>query len=180
MHGQFFILGAILLAVMFFIGLPLIKPLLSSPSSDLSYLSSNIYSEFPVALNLGLNQSDELRVLKNFTSFVNETLYDHFVRFSSLWIYAKNSSTNVNFTVGNYLNMNTTINLTISSTETQFFVENNKTNSTLFTSPGTIFNLTIEFQSQTTTVEFLRDKVNLYVFYELKRGNDLIRKDIIA
>lgn len=178
--GQFFILGAIMLIILFFIGIPFLQPSLTSPIRDLPLLSKNIRLEFPVAFNLGLNESDERAVMKNFSLFLNTNLADRLIDFSTLWLYAKNSSENVNFTIGNFLGKNITVNLTISPIEKEIFVQNNGTNSTLFSSPGSIFNLTIEFESRTATVEWLRDKVNLYVFYELRRNRDVIKEEIVA
>jgi len=178
--GQFFILGAVLMIIMFSIGIPFIKPSLSMPAEDLPYLSDNVRLEFPAAFNLGLNESNELSAMSGFSNFLNETLHDRFVEFSALWLYTKNQTRDVNMTIGNYLNQNTTVTLTISSTEKEVFVQNRGSNTTLFTNPGSIFNLTIEFNSRSKTAELLRDKNNLYVFYELKREKDKINEEIVA
>lgn len=192
MKGQFFLLGAIVLIVLFFVGAPLIQPPLSSPGNDLPFLLRNIKAEFPVAFNLGLNESNELNVMRNFSSFLNRTLLDRRVNFSSLWVYSRNSSTNANITIGNFLGGNLTVNLTYidtsiniitgstNSVNTPLFVPNAATNSTILNKPGTPFNLTIRFGSRNTTIEWLRDKANLYVHLEMGRGKDIVREEITA
>ncbi len=188
LRGQFFILGAILLIILFFIGLPITKPVLNSPSEDLPYISRNVQSEFPRALNLGLNHSSEHHSMGDFTLFFNRTLADHSVRFKALWIYTKNHTTGVNLTIGNYLGSGTTVSLSASSVESELptsatervFVHHNGTNTTLLLGTGSPFNLTISFNSVSSTVELLRDKVNLYMFFEINRGEDLVREEFTA
>jgi hypothetical protein len=181
--GQFFILGAVLLVIVFSLGLPFIRPAITSPSGDLPYISRNLQREFPAAFNLGLNETSELSVMSNFSLFLNKTLYDKLVAFSAFWVYSRNSSSSVNITAGNFLGKNTTATLTLNtgkSTSRSMFVRHGGSNSTLFTGPGTIFNLTIEFESRSRTVEWLRDKANLYVFFELRRGQDLVKEEVVA
>jgi len=180
MKGQFFLIGAVLLIILFFLGLPFISPSLTSPSNDLPFLSENLKQEFPAAYNLGLNQSDEINVLKNWSIFLNDTFHDHLINFTTLWITSYNVSNTVNFTIGNYLGGNSTVNLTISSTTESVSVPLSDTGSVVFSSPGSIFNLTILFNSRSTTVEWLRDKKNLFVFYQLRRGNDILVEELSA
>ena len=178
MKGQFFIIGAVLLAIAFFVALPHIRPFLTSPSQDMPFLSKNLKAEFPAAFNLGLNQSEPIKVMKNFSLFLNESLHDHLIDFTTLWVYSENSTTDVNFTLGNFLKQNITVTLSISTTSEEVLVTLNDTNSSLFTSPGSVFNLTISFNSQEKTVEWLRDKSSLYVFFQLQRGNDIIIEEV--
>lgn len=179
MKGQFFLLGAILLAILFFIGMPLFTPLITNPSEDLPFLSNNLKNEFPVAFNLGLNQSNEEAILTNFTHFVNATLYDKLVNFTGLWVLARNTSASVNLTVGNFMG-NTTINFSTGSTTIHLYVQANHSNSTTLPSPGSIYNLSIVFQEKNFTTEWLRDKANLYLFYHLTRGEDEIQEEFTA
>lgn len=174
MKAQFFILAAILLVALFSISFPA-HPILSSPAEDLPFISKNLRSEFPSAYNLGLNQSGEQEAMLGFSRFLNEAMLDHSIQFSSVWVYSKNSSSNLNLTAGNFLGRNTTVNFSLGSAS--LFVLSNASNSTLIPDPGAIFNITIQFESQNFTVEWLKEKSNLYVFFEIRKGNNIVREE---
>ncbi|MBI4020834.1 MAG: hypothetical protein HY369_01185 [Candidatus Aenigmarchaeota archaeon] len=173
-------LGAVLLAIVFFIGIPFAQVAFTAPTKDLPFLANNLRLEYPAAYNLGLNKSQSVAVLSNFTRFVNATLADKLVNFTAFWLVSVNASTNLNITAGNFLGGNATILLTIGSASTNLSVQTNSTNTTLFTAPGATFNLTIQAGGFTETVQWLRDKANLYVFFELRRNADTVREEIIA
>ena len=69
MKGQFFVLAAILLAALFFAGLPITGNIIGTVSKDMELLSENIASEFPAALNRVLPAGDVER-LGDFSLFV--------------------------------------------------------------------------------------------------------------
>ncbi|MBI4181551.1 MAG: hypothetical protein HY520_01110 [Candidatus Aenigmarchaeota archaeon] len=176
--GQFFLLASILLAAAFLLGASFLPGSFRSPATDLPFLSENLKNELPAAYNLGLNQSSDVAALLNFSRFLNATLTDHGVNFTLLWVAARNASADANVTVGSLLGGNATVNLTIGSTTRSLQVAANGTNETLFTAPGAVFNLTIVAGDRSTTVEFLRNKASLYLFFRLQRGADRLQDEL--
>lgn len=177
MKGQFFILGAILIIGLFFIGLPMRTVIIKTPSEDLTYLSDNIQNEMHIALNLGLNESNAIGDLVNFTRFVDSKMFEHFVNFSCLWVVTENVLDDLNATVGNFLGYDTIVKLTISSYTKDLSVSDNATNSFTFLNVPSEFTMNISFDSQNYTVTWQRDKINLYVFTNLMRDEDSIKEE---
>jgi hypothetical protein len=175
MKGQFFIVGALIIVILLFIGLPIIRPLLLNPSEDMKLLADNVEKELPYALNLGLKTNTPVSSLLNFTRFVDRVLTERDVTFSSLWIISQNSTGGVNITIGNFLPSNTTVTLGL----TTVFVPTNSTNSTEL-SASEKFNLTISFEGRQKTVEWLRKKTNLYAYLEFQRGENIIKEELVA
>ncbi len=181
LKGQAFLIGAILVCVMFFLGLPKSMPIMESSSNDLHYFSLGIRRELPMALNFGLNESAPIPYLKNFTLYSENTINGYYANFSSIWVVSRNlTGTGINITVGNFLGSDTSVNLTISGTEKQLSVKNNATNSTTFSSISQEFNLTIEYGSESKTLTWQRNKVNLYASFGITRENNKVSEEIVA
>jgi len=182
--GQFFILGAILICSLFFIGLPRFTPLIKQPSSDLPYISSNLQSELPNALNIGLNGSAMLDTMTNFSHFLETKLRGRKINYTSLWLVMHNQSSGVNVTGGNFLGEEITISINITdgsgSTVESLIIPKGTNNSTLFSSVENTYNITIAFSDQEESESYPRDKVSLYAFYRLTRSNDVIKNHIFA
>ena len=112
--GQFFLLGAILLAIMFFAGLSSLKPVTTPPSEDLKFFMENVKKDLPHSLNLGLQGGSGVNDLGNFTQFTDRILTDRFVNFTALWLVAEPGyNTRVRVTVGNFLDTDQVVNVTI-------------------------------------------------------------------
>jgi hypothetical protein len=184
MKGQFFIVGAILVCSLFFAGLPKFAPIISQPSGDLTYISSNLNGELPHALNIGLNDSDPIGRMENFTHFLERSLLDRNINFTSLWLVVENQSSNLNVTGGNFLgeDVAVTINVTDSSGSTvqPLVLLNGTVNSTTVSSVDQAYNITVTFFDQEESAEYPRDKVSLYAFYRLTRGDDLIQNHVFG
>ena len=100
------------------------------------------------------------------------------IKYSSIWLVSEKNDTGVDITVGNFLDKNITITLNISTTSKNLFVKDNSTNKTTFTSVNPLFTLKIEYDGTTKTLNWNRDKVNLYVRYNLTRGKKRIIEEI--
>ena len=193
MKGQFFLLGGLLLIILFFIALPLALPSLKEPADDLPLLADNILREYPVAFNFAANASNQNELLRNFTFFVNETLADRNIRAHIFWVYSNTTSgaehdtdntvgaspSLINLTAGNFLGSSVTFSANISSVSASIAMNDNTTASISLSNTLAFYNLTLNF-STPTVVEWTRDKGNLYVFVELSRGTSLVRKDLSA
>ncbi|MBI4020270.1 MAG: hypothetical protein HY367_02975, partial [Candidatus Aenigmarchaeota archaeon] len=102
--GQFFILGAILLSVLFFLGLTLTNTLLTSPKKDISFLSENYKRDLPRAFNLGVLQGQSGRSLGNFTNFTDSVLTQNFINFTAFFVVSEPADNDtVDITIGNFL-----------------------------------------------------------------------------
>jgi hypothetical protein len=159
-------------------GLPKSAYMVTPVSYDLKYLSDNLEKEIPNALNLGLGSGKPMEYLMNFTHFAEDVLRGRAINYSSLWLVARNQSSDLNITIGNFLGSNATVNLTIGAATSSVYVPNNSTNGTLFAAPGAAFNLTIVFVEQNYTADWQRDKASIYAFTELKRGDAIQIREI--
>jgi hypothetical protein len=178
LKGQFFLLGAILIVGLIFWVLPKPDVLVESHTEDITYLFKNIQNELPRALNLGINESRPIDHLKNFTLYIDSKMSEHLINFTCLWIVTEGDSalSELNITVGNFLGYTTTIILNLSGAVKNLVVFPDSTNSTIFSSVQSEFNLTIKFNGEEENVRWQRDKINLYAMIELKRGENLIKK----
>lgn len=175
--GQFFILGAVLICALFFVGLPLYGPQIQSYRKDLSQVSNNMESEFPKALNLAL-RSGSLEGLADFSRFSKSMLAGQNIRFRVLWVVAEPQGSDMQVTVGNFMNESRTVSITIEGIEEDFDVPENSTLSKVFSSVPDIFQITIQFPGHAKTSTWLRGKVNLYAFMESSRGMDVVAEEV--
>jgi len=184
MKGQFFILGAVLVCSLFFIGLPRFAPIISQPSADLPYISANLRSELPHAMNLGMKESAVTERLENFTHFIEGALSGHNINYTSLWLVFRNQSTDLNVTGGGFLGEDVTVSLNVTdgsgSTVKTLPLPNGTIDDVVFSAVGTNYNVTISFSDQEEGAEWPRDKASLYAFYRLNRGDDVIKNFVVA
>lgn len=192
MKGQYFILGTILITILFFIGLQFGKPLIQTSAGNLEYIYDNIEHELPYALNLGINKTTPIITLTNFTRYLDESLY--FINFSTLWVVTDNIDFGlgqifhtVNVTVGNFLDYDVTVNVTFDGSSTDVFIPNNQTNFTTYefnigAAPMGVYNfdLKLEFDGVTRYMNnTVLNKYNFYSLVKLKRGDDYRKEEVV-
>ena len=182
MKGQFFLLGAFLLIMIFYVGIALyFSPSHQSAGADyLPAVFDNIKNEYPVAFNLGMNASDPVTTLANFTAFAVNMTGRMNANLDVLWIVTENVSDNLNVTVGNFLEYPTTITLNVSGDVVEMRVDSGGTNSSLFTSPPSEFELRANFNTTEKNLILEKYKANLYVILEMTKGNDKIAGEMKA
>ncbi len=183
--GQFFLLATVLLCVLFFVGLhfsyPSTKVITQTFSDDMNYLYENMKKEFPKTLNFGLNDSNSIEYLTNFSIFTKRIMNEHYTNLSLLWLITENSSSSdLNITAGNFLDHPTVVILNISGDVKNISVDVNSTNSTIFYSVSSQFNMSVRFNSEESKLLLERDKVNLYTFLKLERRERLLKGAINA
>jgi hypothetical protein len=171
-------LGAFLIAVLFFIALPKSALISMDTTEDLSHLALNLQKEIPNAFNLGIRQGDRLAVVKNFSWFVHRVADNRDIAFTAMIGFGNNISTaDYNVTVWNYYGSNQTVNVTIGTTMTQLFVAYNDSNSTSFSGTGALFNISFKYGSAERNMTWVRDKSSIYGYVKLvKRNNTIIRE----
>jgi hypothetical protein len=179
MSGQFFILGAFILMIMFWTGISayLSAPLFSnSGPQEINYLIKNMVNEYPKAFNSGLNQVPEAGIgaLVNFTLFCRNASAERNMDFYAIWIVTENVSNDLNVTVGNFLGYPVNVTLDLSGVVKTVFVGNDSVNSTLFTNPAETFPLDISFNSGEKNLILGKRKANLYFLLQLHAGDDVM------
>lgn len=178
--GQFFIIGALVIIILMYTGLTLSEPIIKSPEADLGFFFNNINSEYPRALNFGLAEND-VTVLQDFTRFLDDRMMRHYANLTALWVVLEgDGSTTVQVTAGNYLKKDTVVSVDLTGTPEELSVQHDSTNSTSIGGVSSTYTLVVSFGSVNETVSLERDKANLYVFYSLTRGEDLVKNEIIA
>jgi hypothetical protein len=179
MSGQFFILGAFILMIMFWTGIStyLSAPLFSSSGpQEINYLIKNMVNEYPKAFNSGLNQVPEAGVgaLVNFTFFCKNASAERSMDFYAIWIVTGNVSNDLNVTMGNFLGDPVSVTFDLSGETKTIFVGNGSVNSTLFTNPAETLSLDVSFNSVEKNLILGKRKANLYFLLQLHAGDDVM------
>ncbi len=182
MKGQYFLLGAILLCSLFFMGLPPGQQVFEAPSQDLDYVLGNLEREIPHVLNLGLDDGSPRTVMENFTSWTRDMTKEFLIDLSSFWLFAEGdpSTGNVIVSVGNYLGSDVTIALDLDGDQRNLIVQDGDSDSTTFVSVAPTYQLSVRFGSEYRNFGWNRDKVNLFALIELERSGNIARKDVVA
>jgi hypothetical protein len=178
MKGQFFVLGAILLASLFFAGLPITGNMITTVSSDLNHISLNMREEFPVALNNILPSGDVER-MGDFSTFLGQQVMQRNADFSNLWLVTEPGG-DLNVTIGNYLGEDITIAVNVSDDLQMLYMPAGTVDSIGFASVPQEFVLRVGFLDVDREMLLERDKVNLYSFFSLSRGMELIKEEVVA
>ncbi len=72
--GQFFMIGALFICALLFFGITPMITITDSPTLDMDMISGNLMKELPHALNIGINNSNPLETLHNFTDFSRDAM----------------------------------------------------------------------------------------------------------
>ncbi len=177
MKGQFFLIFSFMLIIIFYIG---ISVYLSPPgvsetlSNDIDFIIRNIENEYPVAFNIGLNESDGIGKTINFTIFARNLLKERNIDMYSILFFTELNGNDVSVTVANYLEESEYVSVGIAGDDRILYVQNGSMNSTVFIDPAEIFTLDITFNSIQKNLLLGKYKSNLYFYTELKKGYDII------
>ncbi len=172
MKGQFFILGAVLICILFYIGMPLYAPSINSQKGDISLASSNIASEFPKALNLGVKEGAGPGSLVDFSQFARSRLLEQSMGFRALWVVAEPESSMVRITAGNFMGSQEVVNVTAGGSQQSFVLDDGTYQSALLPLSGN-YQIRIEYSGRSWDGTWQADKVSLYSFIETSRGGDI-------
>jgi hypothetical protein len=177
--GQFFILGAVLICMLFFVGLPLYGPQLQSYRKDLSFVSANLETEFPKALNLGIKEGSGTASLADFSRFSKMTLSGQGMKFQALWVVTEPQPLGVQVTVGNFMGQSQALSITVDGSAQNLDVPDNSTEARFFAASDN-FQMTISFPGHSKEGVWVRNKANLYAFTEIARGSDKVVEETEA
>ncbi len=182
MRGQFFLVGALLLILLFYIGISAyIYPSYAGPQDEgIVRLFGNIKDEYPRAFNFGMNISSPANTLVNFTNFVMNVTGRRGFETRILWVITENVNGNLNVTAGNFLGYPVAVNLSIAGEGKSINVGEGETNSSLFLSPPSEFELRLSFNTTEKNVLLEKYKANLYLILDMRKGDDRLAGEVKA
>ena len=183
MKGQYFLVISLLFAAMFFSAIyTFISPesIIESEHRDVYYFYKSILKEYPYAFDDGINRSNINNYLVNFTVTSKNVAREGNMNMYALWLYTINRSSDINVTIGNFMNDTLNVTLNLSGDVKIVHVEKNSINSTVFTNPADKFNLTVTFYNIQTNLLLGKYKYNFYSYVEVGRRRALFKGDVIA
>lgn len=180
MKGQFFILGAVFICALLFSGVSPIIRITETPTDDMNVLGRNLQKELPHALNIGMNSSEPLGVLYNFTDFSRDTVMSRGIDLDVLWVVFMPEDGSMNVSAGNFMDSAKTIGINISGTYGDLYVGSDEVNSSVFAVSGSVFDVTVTIDSDVTQATLLTNKTSMYSTISLQRGQNIVRKEILA
>jgi len=176
--GQFFILGAVLMCAVFFVGLPLYGPQVQASRKDLSIISGNLEREFPRALNLGMKSGSGTASLADFSVFAGSALTGQGMDFRAFWIVAEPQDSDLRITAGNFMGQSQSVQIEVNSEVWVFAIADDATQSRVFSGVPASYQIRIDFPGHSKTSAWIKEKVNLYAFTSAGKGADLAVEEI--
>jgi hypothetical protein len=181
MKGQFFLVSAFFLVLIFYMGAAVyLQPSHSKSGSEIPDLFDNIRSEYPHAFNLGLNESRPSEILSDFTQLSINVSKSRGADLAALWITTVNQSSDLNVTVGNFLGYDTNVTLNVSGSMKTLQVNTGNVESHLFSSPPSEFQLLANFNTTGINLLLEKYKANLYVILNMRMGEEKIINEEIS
>ena len=181
--GQFFIMGAIILCVIFFAGLPVQVIMSTDDTSDITILAENLESEIPRALNLAMLEDGNPDSLDEFIGFARNKTLERYTDLESLWVVTVPDTDNpgsIEVYAGNWFGSPTTLYIIIDSIGVNMNLNDQETDSASFSGVSSQFDIQVSFSGRTWSETLPRDKTNLYSYVSLSRGDNVIVKEITA
>lgn len=180
MSGQFFIIGALFVCILLFLGVAPAFHISQTNTADMDRLLDNLEIEFPRALNIGINTSKPQQVLYNFTNYTKNHASGKRINFSCYWVTFIQEAGNVNVSVGNFLHQAKDFSIGVWGTAKNIYVGYESVNSSLFAVPKYYYNVTITVDSDVESFELLANKTSLYSIITLERNGNTLKKKILA
>jgi hypothetical protein len=178
--GQFFIIGAIFICVLLFFGIAPTIQITESTADDMTMLADNLQKEMPHALNIGINSSDPTGTLYNFTEFSENAVAERGVDLDVFWVVFSPMEDSVNVSAGNFMDTARTIGVNVSGTYKDLYVGTDAVNSTVFAVTGYTFEVRLGIDGEETRATLLSNKTSIYSAISMERGDDIVRKELLA
>ncbi len=180
MKGQFFIIGALLICSLLYIGLAPTISVTVADSADMGRLAENMESELPHALNIGAVSPGVPGALMGFSNFSADAAHGRGISMKCLWVAIEPGQGSVNVTVGNLMGAEETVGIDVDGTYMAVRVPDGAFNYTELPVSGPSFTVNITHADGGTAAEMPSNKTSLYAFLQLSRGGDVTRKEILA
>jgi hypothetical protein len=180
MKGQFFIVGGLLVCALLFFGMGAGMSMSRSSTTDMQRMADNVAREVPRALNIGINSSDPVGVLENFTAFWMGIAGGRRMGPSCYWAVFRPDGDYVNVSVGNFLGSTADFGVNVSDDYDVIQVTDGSVGSSLFTASGYSLNATVTVGGGSSGAVLLRNKTSVIGEVSLERGGNILKKEILA
>jgi hypothetical protein len=181
LKGQFFIMGALVICVIFFAALPPAIISGTGNTRDMSLMAENLEREIPRAANLALLDDGSPESLGEFMDFIRESTREKYLGMESLWVVGVPDPDNpgdMAFYSGNWLGRAATVYITADSLGISHVLDDQETGSSTLSGLASSFTLEVSFDGRTWSNTVSRDKATLYCYLSLARGENSVVKDI--
>jgi hypothetical protein len=178
--GQFFMIGAVFICALLFFGIAPSIRVTNPHSDDMDFLAANLQREMPHALNTGINSSDPLGVLYNFTEFSENALSGRGIDLGAVWVVFIPGGGTVNVSAGNFMDSAETVGINVSGTYNDLYVGSGAVNSTTFDISGYTFYAEVTADGEDMKATMLSNKTSIYSVISLERGEKVVRKELLA
>ena len=180
MKGQFFIIGALFVSVLLFMGMSPYVGITRTGTDDIERLGSNLAKEFPHALNIGINSSDAIGTLFNFTDFSISAAGKRRIETTCYWLVFRPGSSGLNVSAGNFMGGPLSFLIDVGGTVKALDVGTSSVNSTTFSVGSDSYNASVTLDGETSSFTLLTNKANIIGVITLDRAGNVISKEILA
>ncbi len=180
MRGQFFIIGALFVCVLLFFAMGPMINIASTGTGDMERLGLNLQAEMPHALNIGINGSAPIGVLRNFTLFSMSAVSGHRIDPACYWVVFEPLPGQVNVSAGNFMGSPLDFEINVSGVAKVLHAEDGTVNSTTFAVPGYSCDVTVTADGEPAAMTLLTNKTSMYGSMTLERAGNVVRKEILA
>ncbi len=180
LKGQFFILGAMLLCTLFFLGLPQIAVHSAPRDTGLSPLADNLEREIPHALNLALAEDQDTQKLGEFLDFARNNSAERYSDMEALWVVILPDPGNpgyVSLEAGNWLGRRVSLYLSVDGDGQEIELDDTETASLSFTGLPEAFDMTVSFGGREWSGQASLGKAGIYCYLSLGRGENAVVRD---
>ena len=165
------------MCALFFVGMPIYAPQIQAPRSDLSFVSANVASEMPKALNLGMKAGSGTDGLQDFCAFARGRLLEQDMGMKGLWVVSETQGSGILVTVGNSMGQAESVSVQIDASSRVFELDDGESQSSMFPAGGQV---EVQFSGRSWQGEWAEEKANLYAFIEIAKGGDIAVQEIEA
>jgi hypothetical protein len=179
--GQFFISGAIALAILLYMGMPAMMSPGAGYTSDLEQMSDNLAREIPEATNLILLDGDSPFRMGEFSEFVRQRTSDRYMDFAMIWVITvpdESDPGTITAYVGNWMGFSVDLDIAVNGDSKTMNIGDQETRSVSFSGVPGEFVFDVSFPGRSWSGSMARDKSSIYAHLEMSRGEDSVVRDI--
>jgi hypothetical protein len=180
MKGQFFIIGGLFICVLLFLGMGPQVGITRTGTDDMDRLGRNLEKEMPHALNIGINGSDPVGVLCNFTGFSLSVAQGRRMNATSYWLVFRPVGGEVNVTAANFMGSPLGFVINVSGVAKGLYADHSSVNSTTFSVSGYTYDAEVTVDGESAAFTLLTNKTSIYGIMTLERAGNVVSKEILA
>lgn len=183
LKGQFFMIGAISLAVLFFLGLPTAMLSGTGGTEDMTVLAENLERELPMAINTILLEGESPSRLGEFLGFVRDNAGSRYMDLGVLCVAAIPDSGNpgdVTIHGFNWLGESTLLGVDIDGDSQQMALDDAGSGSLGYSGVSQGYDIQASWRGGSWSADLPRDKTSICCFLSLSREGNRIMKEIAS